>query len=341
MDKKLDASFERVEKALAVLIDSMTKFTPSEKAANDVVKAERELFLGLEELEVHQRNVARIKQLKQETEALDAQTKQTISALWEMRKELVAVAPTRFSPAKEEKYPFTTQQLLDYARRISRNTLPPPGVTNGVDLSTAAPTTPDDQAATGPNASFATSIGGGGGGGGSGQGTAASTPAPGVQDSFVSQVPSQSQTGATELPVHLKPAVNPLENAPFFTFPTIDRIRSGALAQYQDLINRGIDPKNYDPEEEERRIKQEEQDRKDAEERARQEREEQDRRMREERERMARERELARQQQQQQEGGMDRRGSVLAPGQAGGQPASAAPKQFTFLDEDDDDEDED
>ncbi|KAK4197302.1 putative mediator of RNA polymerase II transcription subunit 4 [Triangularia verruculosa] len=335
MDKKLDASFERVEKALAVLIDSMTKFTPSEKAANDVVKAERDLFLGLEELEVHQRNVVRIKQLKQETEALDAQTKQTISALWEMRKELVAVAPTKFAPAKEEKYPFTTQQLLEYARRISRNTLPPPGVTNGVDLSTATPTTPDDQAGGGPDASFAASVGGG-----SGQGTAASTPAPGVQDSFVSQAPFQSQTGATELPVHLKPAVNPLENAPFFTFPTIDRIRSGALAQYQDLVNRGIDPKNYDPEEEERRLKQEEQDRKDAEERARQEREEQDRRMREERERMARERELARQQQQQ-EGGMDRRGSVLAPGQGGGQPSRSAPKQFTFLDEDDDDEDED
>ncbi|KAK0704269.1 vitamin-D-receptor interacting mediator subunit 4-domain-containing protein [Apiosordaria backusii] len=336
MDKKLDASFERVEKALAVLIDSMSKYTPSEKAANGVVKAQRELFLGLEELEIHQRNVARIRQLEQETEALDAQTKQTISALWEMRKELVAVAPTKFTPTKEEKYPFTTQQLLDYARRISRNTLPPPGVTNGVDLSPAAPTTPDDQSAGGPNGSFANSIGGGGG---SDPGTAASTPAPGVQDSFVSQAPSQSLTGATELPVHLKPAVNPLENAPFFTFPTIDRIRSGALAQYQDLVNRGIDPKIYDPEEEERRLKQEEQERKEAEERARQEMEEQERRMREERERMARERELARQQQQQ-EGGIDRRGSVLAPGQGGGQPGRSAPKQFTFLDEDDDDDED-
>ena len=49
MDKSIDARFERVEKALSALVDSITKYNPSVSYANELADAERELNKGLEE----------------------------------------------------------------------------------------------------------------------------------------------------------------------------------------------------------------------------------------------------------------------------------------------------
>jgi len=129
-----------------------------------------------------------------------------------------------------------------------------------------------------------------------------------------------------EMPMELRHAVNPGEGAVFIPWPTEDKIRSGALAEYQRLVERGMDPKGYDPEEEEQRKRDEEQAKKEAEERARLEHEEAERRMQEERARMARERERARQE-------AERRGSVA-------EPVGQKKSQFSFIDMDDEDDDE-
>lgn len=353
MDKYLDARFERVEKALAVLIDSIAKYNPSEKLAEDLVQADQELQQGLKELERHQNNHARIQQLRNETASLDAQTKDTIGALWSMRKE-VKITPTTVYPPGGPKYNFTTEELLDYARRISRNTLPPPGVTNGIDLNANAPSggaTPGPEtAAPTPNASF-------NGGTGTVVNTPATTAAPptplpngapniGGPAANPSIIFEQSQatiasTAATEMPDNLKPYVDRLHGAVFYPWPTEDNIRRGALGAYQQLVDSGIDPKGYDPEEEARRKEEEEQARKEADEAARLEREEAERRMREERERMARDREQARQE-------AERRGSVIGgPGEGGvaahggRPPQQKEKKQFAFLGGDDEDDDDD
>jgi len=49
MDKQIDSRFERIEKALTSLIDSVAKYNPSSKQAADLDTADRELFQGLEE----------------------------------------------------------------------------------------------------------------------------------------------------------------------------------------------------------------------------------------------------------------------------------------------------
>ncbi|KAK4465433.1 putative mediator of RNA polymerase II transcription subunit 4 [Cladorrhinum samala] len=366
MEKKLDERFERVEKALAALVDSLTKYNPSEKLAADLVEADRELSVVLKELQTHQNNVAKIKKLQEETDALDSQTKNILQNLWDMRKELKSTPTTTYADSSSPRYAFTTAELLAYARRISPNTLPPPGITNGVDLSAPRSPSPNNLASQTPgaNSSFV--------------GTpAASTPAAGApptplngnvgtpqpQSQAQSQVQAQAQqqqqqqpsqqqqqtsTSIAHLPPHLAMQLNPNENPPFFPWPTIDKIRSGALMKYQDLVNRGIDPKNYDPEEEERRKKDEEQARKEAEERARQEREEHERRRREEVERMMREREAARQAEAAAAGGGGGGGGGGAGGGSISGPSAGAPpsvqrpaaKQFTFLDADDDDDDD-
>lgn len=356
MDKYLDTRFERVEKALATFIDSIAKYNPSEKLAEDLVAADRELAAGLKELERHQNNHARILQLRQETASLDQQTKDIIGGLWNMRKEVKTTPATNY-PATGPKYKFTTHELLNYAKRISRTTLPPAHLI--VDGSES-----QQQQAGGP--------GGGPGGGGGGQpmelDSAAPTPMPGgataagtpaasaaptpaasgpvttTTTAPFSQPPPAPSANQTALPDDFKPHINLLTGYQFHPWPTEDKVRMGSMAAYQSLISRAVDPRGYDPEEEERRKKEEEEARKEAEERAIREREEEERKMREERERMARERERIRREE------AERSGSISGPaGGAGGAPAAAPSaggegrSQFTFLDgmDDDDDDDED
>lgn len=48
MDRFIDARFDRVEKALVTLIDSVAKYNPSPALADDLLAADRELNRGLE-----------------------------------------------------------------------------------------------------------------------------------------------------------------------------------------------------------------------------------------------------------------------------------------------------
>lgn len=49
MDKQLDIRFDRVERALSTLVDSIAKYNPSIPSAQDLVAADAELGKGLEE----------------------------------------------------------------------------------------------------------------------------------------------------------------------------------------------------------------------------------------------------------------------------------------------------
>lgn len=51
MDTILDNRFEKVEKALATLINSIATYNPSPTNANDLVAADAELSEGLEQCE--------------------------------------------------------------------------------------------------------------------------------------------------------------------------------------------------------------------------------------------------------------------------------------------------
>jgi hypothetical protein len=316
MDKYIDQRFERVERALASLIDSITKYTPSTTQAQDLAAADKELSAGLTELQTHQNNHLRIQELRKETADLDAQIKSTVSLLWSIRKEITVTTTTSY-PLSGRRYDFTYSDLLNYARRISRNTLPPPGVTNGVDLS--AP--PPDQ-----------------------QPSAEQTPITGTSDGPLNGAaapptiyPSQAQPDPdnpnnTALPPHMLLGLNAYEGALFFPWPGEDRIRSGALAQCQHLAEAGIDPKGHDPEEQERvrQAQAEEQKRREAIEEAERKQREDERIAHMMRERAA----AAERERQMQESGA---------GKEAGSPVSARPekKQFQFMGGLDDDEDED
>ncbi|EFX06073.1 mediator of RNA polymerase 2 transcription subunit 4 [Grosmannia clavigera kw1407] len=142
MDRFIDARLDRVEKALATVIDSISKYNPSPALAEDLLAADRELSGGLEELQRHQQNHARILGLRADVAALDAQIKSTLLTLAASRRDMLATPatvfpgddPTTSRGKKTRTYDFTYDQLMSYARRISRNTAPAPGQTDGTEF---------------------------------------------------------------------------------------------------------------------------------------------------------------------------------------------------------------
>ncbi|KAK1768020.1 vitamin-D-receptor interacting mediator subunit 4-domain-containing protein [Phialemonium atrogriseum] len=353
MDKYIDSRFDRVERALASLIDSISKYTPSSTQASELAASDRELSNGLTQLQTHQNNYARIQKLRQETADLDAQIKNTISVLWTTRKEITAT-PTTTYPPSGPKYQFTYAELLNYARRISRTTLPPPGVTNGVDLTAPPPPTGPPISQNGDPGTTTPAGADGTTASASGAATPVATTGGADAPSSSSQPTgaidaSQTSTTATALPEHMLPAVNLLEGAVFHPWPAEERIRGGALAVNQQLREAGVDPRGHDPEEEEearrRRAEAEEAERRRLLEHER------ERRAAEERDRAAA-RERARAREREEAGGAGgegdawRRGSVAAPaaGEAGAGGAGAGSgekKQFQFMGDLDDDDDDD
>ncbi|KAL2208512.1 hypothetical protein CC79DRAFT_1320128 [Sarocladium strictum] len=320
MDKIIDGRFERLEKALAGLIDSVTKYHPSVNLARELELADEELTKGLEQVQTHQNNYLRIQKLRETSNALDTQIRDTLSSLATTRKDIVTTHTTTY-PAGPN-YTINYDELLSYARRISKTTLPPSSTINSLPPQPASgeqTPAPDSQpqSALTPNAP-----------------TPSQTQSPAVNG--VSQPgsaqPTQQTTGATSLPEQYNQFLNPLSGQIFFPWPTEDKIRGGALASNQMLTEQGIDPKGYDPAAEEQRKAKEEEDRKAQEEKEKVEREEAERKRFEEREKLRKEREAQRQKEQEEW----RRGSAAAPPSAISPTTSGGQFQFASMDDDDD-----
>ncbi|KAG6006980.1 hypothetical protein E4U21_006500 [Claviceps maximensis] len=340
MDKYIDVRFERLEKALSNLIDSVAKYHPSTVHAEELKAADIELSKGLEKVETHQNNHLRIQKLRKSSAILDAQIRDTLTSLANTRKDIVTTHTTKYPSGPN--YETAYEELLSYARRISKTTLPPAATVEGATMTLEIRTQTAAQAQT-PNPES--------------QAQSALTPSaltPSQPQSPVmngtptvtpDQPTQQTSTSAnTSLPEGMSQYLNPLSGQLFFPWPLENGIRSGSLASYQMLLEQGIDPTGYDPATEEERKRKEEEERKAKEEQEQAEREAREKQLREERERARVERERQREKEQE----AWRRASLIG-GQGDG-PAPPRPlagagdkKQFQFtnlddLDDDDDDE---
>jgi hypothetical protein len=324
------ARFERVEKALATLIDSISRYNPTISQGDELVVADQELSKGFDELKVHQQNYQRLQHLRSITDGLDNQIKDTLTQLAQARKELVNTPATNFPNGPN--YPIKYDELLAYARRISKTTLPNANVLANAQAQPVDSVTKPDSGVGTPAA--VTPAGGTPNGveaAAQSNGPSSGTPA------MNGEAPSQQTT--TTLPEGLQAHLNPLANAEFIPWPSEDLIRQGALANIQYLTDKGIDPQGYDPAAEEARKKREEEEAKEREEQERLRREETERKFREQRERARIEEEKAREE-------SFRRASVSQTGTAAAASGSSAPpppqqKQFQFMGGDDDDDDSD
>jgi hypothetical protein len=346
MDKIMTARFDRVDKALNTLIDSISKYNPSVYQGSELVAADAELSKSLEELHVHQQNYARIQELQRISDVLDGQIKDTLTQLAQVRKELKDTPATVFPSGPS--YPINYEELLAFARRISKTTLPHQSVLAAASgaAAAAAPNStspaatdsvPKPDSGTGSAAPTPGGTPNGASTPSAAAGSGASMPA---QSGELAPAGSQQMNSNTALPENITAHLNPHAGVDFVPWPSEDNLRSGALAQLAYLTNRGIEPEGYDPAAEEARKKREEEEAREREEKERVEREERERRAREqrERERLQREKDMEE----------FRRGSVSQGGPAGvsGLPPLPTPqgkqqKQFQFMGGDDDDDDSD
>ncbi|POS85137.1 hypothetical protein EPUL_003415 [Erysiphe pulchra] len=249
MDSVLTAHFKRVELALASLIDSIARYNPNPIHATDLVAANAELDKGLQQLTTHQLNYARIISLRNTSKALDNQIRDSLEQLAVVRKE-VASTPATKPPPVSSVNSVSYNELLDYARRISKFTSPP---------SYRDPITSDeviDKATTSKTSNDFSKM------------TIGNDEQPNLLESISGKHqrrPSmQNKTeGGAIVSTDVAPTsqisimnnnniwfeyLNPRSDKPWTPWPCEETIRRGALASIQVLINQGIDPATFDPE---------------------------------------------------------------------------------------------
>ena len=235
MNTAIQGDLTDYEKHLDTLIDTITTYNPSPTAASSLIEADDDLSQSLDLLARHQRNHAQLVSLRNTTTALDERIKSTMRTLAESRKALMDAAPPspplRSITARDEN--LDAKELLSYAQRISKFTVPP---THRPDL--PPPT------ATAPQASVAS--------------PAAERPQDQEQSSHLQTQVAVLEGGEAVQPAERRnralAALTPEQRAwlspqsedgwarPFMPWPGDDTIRRGALGSIQAAVDEGNDP---------------------------------------------------------------------------------------------------
>ncbi|CAD6501173.1 BgTH12-01427 [Blumeria graminis f. sp. triticale] len=241
MEDMLESRFKRVDIALANLADSTAKYNPNPVYANDLVTADAELCLGLEQLAAHQSNYSRILALRATSSALDNQIRETLDVLTSIRRDLISTPSTNLLPNAN---PVSYTTLLAYARRISKFTLPPsyrdhipsneaeePDTKASKEAQKSNPINGSSTSKTGCNGiDTGTTLGN------------SNTALP-----IVEGEPTSRSTIATNNN-NWSEYLNPHSNMSWTPWPSDETIRRGALASIQILLDQGINPATFDPE---------------------------------------------------------------------------------------------
>ncbi|KAE8444000.1 hypothetical protein EG329_001129 [Mollisiaceae sp. DMI_Dod_QoI] len=252
MDVLIDRRFERVEKALATLINSLSTYNPNPALANDLVTADAELSQGLELLSTHQSNHTKLLALRATSSSLDTQIRETLTLLVSTRRDLIATPASTFPT---NTHPVSNAELLSYAQRISRFTLPPTyreadSEAASGEAGTNTPKEPPSQTQTNGTTTPVVATNGVGGE----QAQALSQPAPSSAMDIDQPAPTAAETQTTDttgVASNMKvwePFFTIANEADFVPWPNEEVIRRGALASIQVLLDKGVDPWTFDPE---------------------------------------------------------------------------------------------
>ncbi len=241
MDAIIQSRLDRVDNALSTLIDSIASYIPSVPAATDLLVADDQLSecvdqckvftvdcepfkTDIDEVNIHQANYARILRLRETVDSLNQSITANISSLADLRKELLTTPATVFSK-DQRNVPYT--ELLDYAGRINKYTVPPT-LRQPIPVPQAPNTTPSQPAntsATNGNGVFAEQNN--------------RTP---TKWSPNAQAQGEG-IGVSSLDQKEVQWLDPMSTqVPFVPWPSEDVIRRGALAQIQLMMEQGKDP---------------------------------------------------------------------------------------------------
>ncbi|KAI4157076.1 MAG: hypothetical protein L6R39_000790 [Caloplaca ligustica] len=225
MNAIIQTQLDRVEAALNILISSIESYNPSIPAALDLLAADTDLQKGVEQLAQHQAHHARILRLRSLLETHDQQRKSTLATLAETRKDVLSTPATIF-PEPSRDVPHT--ELLDYARRISRYTVPP---TSRDPLALSKPVTDGANATTDTAATV----------NGIADAVTEAREANAVANGEVTQGGKGGGVGEKSLEPADVQWLNPQAQIPFTPWPTEDVIKRGALGQIQLMLEQGVD----------------------------------------------------------------------------------------------------
>ncbi|KAL8652702.1 MAG: hypothetical protein Q9226_004161 [Calogaya cf. arnoldii] len=229
MNAIIQNQLDRVDNALNTLTASIESYNPSVPAAIDLLAADDELQRGVKLLAQHQANHSRILRLRSDIEAHEQQTKSTLTLLAETREELISTPATTF-PEYSRNVPFT--ELLDYAKNISRYTVPP---------TFREPLPQPKPADTANKVETATPIVNG-----TGDGVAETRGANVVTNGENTQDGEEKAkgVGVSSLTPEEELWLNELARKEFVPWPNEEVIKRGALGQIQVMLEQGVNPES-------------------------------------------------------------------------------------------------
>ncbi|KAF6235324.1 hypothetical protein HO173_006520 [Letharia columbiana] len=211
MNNIIQAQLDRVETALNTLIESIASYNPSIPAANALLAADDDLNEGLQQLvSTHQRNHARIQSLRSTIDQQNASITDTLTALASTRADLLSI-PSSLPQKDARNVPYN--ELLDYAKRISRYTVPP----------TFRHALPPAQPAIPPAVNGDTVA---------------------VEEGAEDSKEEKEGMGTASLEDIERKWLDPLTQIPFVPWVSDETIKRGALAEIQSMVERGDDPEN-------------------------------------------------------------------------------------------------
>lgn len=124
MDALLTERLDQLDKALNRLIDSISSYNPSVPAAAELLTADDQLTAGLRQLAVHQANHDQILSLRTDITTFTTATRESLSRLASVREEVLSI-PLLVPQDRPEHDSVKYTDLLDYASKVSRYTVPP------------------------------------------------------------------------------------------------------------------------------------------------------------------------------------------------------------------------
>jgi len=246
----------------------------SVKVSNNVNLFRNLVFISTDKINavtIHQSSYAKLVSLRNTSAELDGQIRETLLLLTKTRSELIATPATHLP---------TATNLLTYARRISKYTLPSSyrePETDAIAAEANSNTPKEAQTQTHANGTASTTpiaLANGS------EPPSQSTAAIDVETTTVATSGTQATdgTGVKTNSKNWAEFLGPRDDLGWTPWPSPDAIRSGALASIQILLDQGVDPATFDPEksaelEAERKRIMEEEDNKREQEQARMEEE--------------------------------------------------------------------
>ncbi|KAI4288147.1 MAG: hypothetical protein L6R35_002588, partial [Caloplaca aegaea] len=243
MNAIIQGQLDRVEAALNTLVSSIESYNPSVPAAIDLLAADSELQEGVQQRKLplppchllhivsptcpkpdlgsvaqHQAHHARILALRSAIEEREQRRRSTLTLLAETRADILSTPVTTF-PEKTSRNDVPYTELLDYASRISKYTVPP---------TFREPPPPPQQPASNAAPTAANGVGGGA--------VAESREANAVVANGEVVAPQGEEgkgVGEKSLGANEIQWLNQQAQLPFTPWPTEDVIKRGALGQIQ------------------------------------------------------------------------------------------------------------